>query len=166
MRHLIRAIIFASLCSTPALAQKVGQTIDVGGWKITSQANKDGSTGCAATYVYDDKSIISFSLDNDNVHMFIVSEPTAKMKEGSQTSLRYRIDNGRSFSGVGIAASSTLLAVPMADADMDRIYDEFMRGNTLFISLGNDDFEEPLEGSSNAITALSGCQERLPARKK
>ncbi len=166
MRHLIRAAVIASLCSTPALAQKVGQTIDVGGWKISSQVYKDGSTVCAATFVYDDKSMISFSLDNDNVHMFIVSEPTAKMKEGSQTSLRYRIDNGQSFSGVGVAASSTLLAVPMADADLDKIYAAFQEGNTLFISLGNDEFQEPLEGSSNAISALSDCQEKLPARKK
>ena len=166
MRHFIRAIILASLCSTPALAQKVGQTIDVGGWKITSQANKDGSTGCAASYVYDDKSMIAFSLDNDHVHMFIVSEPSAKMKEGSQTALRYRIDKGASFSGVGIAASSTLLAVPISDADMDKVYDAFMRGNTLYISLGDLDFEEPLEGSNNAIGALTECQEKLPARKK
>jgi hypothetical protein len=166
MRHFICAAVLASLVSTSALAQKVGQTIDVGGWKISSELNKDGSTGCAATFVYEDKSIIAFTLDNDHVHMFIVSEPTAKMKEGSQTSLRYRIDNGKSFSGVGIAASSTLLAVPMADADLDKIYDAFMRGNTLYISLGDLDFEEPLEGSSNAISALSDCQAKLPVRKK
>lgn len=166
MRHFIRAALFASLISTPALAQKVGQTIDVGGWKISSQVNKDGSTGCAATFVWDDKSMISFALDNDNVHMFIVSEPTAKMQEGAQASLRYHIDDGQTFSGVGIAASSTLLAVPMVEADIDKIYVAFQRGNLLYISLGNKDFEEPLEGSSNAIEALGVCQDKLPARKK
>ncbi len=164
MRHLVRAVVLASLFAAPAWAQKVGQTIDVGGWKISSQTNKDGSTGCAATFVYDDKSMISFALDNDHVHMFIVSEPSAKMKEGSQTSLKYRIDKGPSFSGTGIAASSTLLAVPIADGQMDKVYDAFMRGNTLYISLGDMDFEEPLEGSSDAISALSACQDKLPKR--
>lgn len=156
----------AALAGSPALAQKIGQTIDVGGWKVSSQVNKDGSTGCSATFVYEDKSTITFALDNDHVHMFIVSEPSAKMTAGSQTTLRYRIDNGKGLSGLGIAASSTMLAVPIPDADIDTVYAAFMRGNRLYISLGNDEFEEPLEGSNDAIGALSECQDKLPARKK
>lgn len=165
MRPLILAALVATL-ATPALAQKVGQTIDVGGWKIGSDVNKDGSTGCTATFVYDDKSVIAFSLDNDDVHMFIVSEPTAKMTAGSQTKLTYRIDKGKNFAGVGIAASATLLAVPMTEEDLGPVYDAFQRGNSLFIKLGDQEFEEPLDGSSDAITALAACQDGLPARKK
>lgn len=166
MRSFIYAALIAGFAASPAMAQKVGQTIDVGGWKVSSQVNKDGSTGCSASFVYDDKSTITFALDNDPVHMFIVSEPSAKMTSGSQTTLRYRIDNGKSFTGVGIAASSTMLAVPIAAGDTDAVYDAFMRGNNLYISLGNEEFEEPLEGSSNAISALSACQDTLPPRKK
>ena len=166
MRSFAIACLAAVIGSTPALAQKVGQTLDVGGWKLASDLNKDGSTGCSATFVYPDKSIIAFTLDNDDVHMFIVSEPSAKMTAGSQARLSYRIDNGRSFNGVGIAASATMLAVPIAEADLDPIYGAFQRGNSLFIRLGDQEFEEPLDGSSNAISALSTCQDGLPSRKK
>lgn len=166
MRQFVYATLLATFAGSPALAQKVGQVIDVGGWKIASDVNKDGSTGCTATFVYDDKSAISFALDNDETHMFVVLEPTAKMKVGAQTKLSYRIDDGKSFNGVGIAASGTLLAVPIAHDELDSIYTAFQKGNNLYIKLGDEEFEEPLEGSSNAINALGACQESLPARKK
>ena len=150
----------------PALAQKLGQTIDVGGWKISMASNTDGSTGCTATYLYDDKSIIAFSLDNDDTHMFLVSEPTAKMTKGDQVRMTYRIDSGFKTSGLGIAVSETMLAVPIPDSDVDKIYKAFQRGNSLFISLGKEEFEEPLAGSNDAIGGLSACQDKLPARGK
>ena len=158
-------MVFCAL-ALPAAAQKVGQSIDVGGWKIASDANPDGSVGCTATFVYDDKSVIAFALDNDDTHMFIVSEPTAKMAQGAQTQLTFRIDNGKAISGFGIAANPTTLAVPIPDDALDSVYAAFKAGNSLFIKLGSEEFEEPLDGSSNAITALAKCQDSLPPRKK
>ena len=157
-----------ALCALalPASAQKVGQTIDVGGWKISSSTNADGSTGCSATFVYDDKSVIAFALDNDDTHMFIVSEPTAKMTAGSQTQLTYRIDDGKTIGGMGIAADATTLAVPIPSDSVGEVYAAFKAGNSLFIKLGKEEFEEPLDGSSNAIAALAACQDNLPPRKK
>lgn len=159
------ALIIAGLLAlgSPAMAQKLGQTIDVGGWKVTMDKNKDGSTGCSAMFVYDDKSIIGFTVDNDDTHMFLVSEPAAKMKEGQQTPITYRVDRLGTFSGVGIAASPTMLVVPIT-ANYDKVYSAFMAGNTLFIKLGGEEFEEPLDGSSKAISALSACQDNLPKR--
>ena len=166
MHHLARAALLASVFAMPAMAQKVGQTIDVGGWKLESSVNKDGSTGCSATFVYDDKSAIAFALDNDGTHMFIVIEPTAKMAAGEQTQLTYRIDKGKNIVGMGIAATATTLAVPIPDGDVDSIYRAFQVGNSLFIKLGKEEFEEPLDGSSDAIDALGKCQTNLPSRKK
>lgn len=166
MRHLARAAVAVAALATPALAQKVGQTIDVGGWKLESSVNKDGSTGCSATFVYDDKSVIAFAVDNDDTHMFIVVEPTAKMVEGQQTQLTYRIDKGKNIVGMGIAANPVTLAVPIPSGDVDAIYRAFKVGNSLFIKLGKEEFEEPLDGSSDAIDALGKCQSNLPARKK
>ena len=159
MRYVGLALAFCAF-ALPASAQKVGQTIEVGGWKISSDTNADGSTGCTATFVYDDKSVIAFALDNDNTHMFIVSEPTAKMTAGSQTQLTYRIDDGKTIGGMGIAANATTLAVPIPPDSLDDIYAAFKAGNSLFIKLGKEEFEEPLDGSSNAITALAACQDR------
>lgn len=166
MRNLALLALAAAAFVSPALAQKVGQTIDVGGWKISMALNTDGSTGCTATYVYDDKSIIAFSVDNDETHMFIVSEPTAKMTKGQQVQLTYRIDSGFKTTGMGIAASETMLAVPIPESDIDKVYKAFQRGNSLFISLGKEEFEEPLAGSNDALGALGTCQEKLPARGK
>ena len=165
MRYIGLAL---ALCAfaLPATAQKVGQSLDVGGWKIASDLNADGSTGCTATFVYDDKSVIAFALDNDNTHMFIVSEPTAKMTAGQQTQLTYRIDDGKNITGLGIAANTTTLAVPIPPDALDGVYAAFKAGNSLFIKLGREEFEEPLDGSSNAITALAKCQDNLPPRKK
>ena len=166
MRSLVVLALAASAFVFPALAQKVGQTIDVGGWKISSSVNADGSTGCSATYVYDDKSVIAFALDNDDVHMFIVSEPTAKMTKGEQVTITYRIDSGFKTTGMGIAADATTLAVPIPENELAKIYKAFQRGNSLFISLGKEEFEEPLAGSNDAINALGACQDNLPARGK
>lgn len=160
----VSALVLGSL-ATPAAAQSPGKPIDVGGWTIAMINNKDGSTNCAATFTYDDKSLIGFSLDNADNHMFVVSEPTATMKEGSQVKMTYQIDKNKPFSGTGVAYSPTVLIVPM-EGDMDPIYKQFMNGNTLYISLGSKDFEEPLDGSANAISALSSCQDRLPKRAK
>ncbi len=166
MRPLMILALLATATASPAFAQKLGETIDVGSWKVAMSANKDGSTGCTASITYDDKSAIAFGVDNDDTHMFIVSEPTAKMAAGSQTNLSYKIDTGKPFTGVGVAASATLLAVPIQEADLDAVYAAFQKGDSLFISLGDQDFEEPLEGSSNAISALADCQAKLPPRKK
>ena len=165
MRRFGLAILLCSSC-LPAAAQKAGQSIDVGGWTIASDINPDGSTGCTATFVFEDKSVIAFALDNDDTHMFIVSEPTAKMTAGQQTQLTYRIDDGKAISGMGIAANPTTLAVPIPPDALDGIYAAFKAGNSLFIKLGKEEFEEPLDGSSNAITALAKCQDNLPPRKK
>jgi hypothetical protein len=150
---------------SPASAQKLGETIDVGGWKVSMSTNKDGSTGCTALYQYDDKSIIGFSADNDDTHMFLVSEPTAKMTEGKQFNMTYRIDKGKPIPGLGVAASTTMLVSPMI-GDVQAIYKAFMAGNSLFITMGNEEFEEPLDGSSDAINALGECFKNLPPRGK
>lgn len=166
MRHLTFAALALSTLVSPALAQKVGETVDVGGWKISSANNPDGSTGCTATFVYDDKSIIGFSVDNDDTHMFIVSEPTAKMTKGQQSQLTFRVDAGKSLSGLGVAVDATTLAVLIPPNDIAVTYKALQAGNSLFITMGKQEFEEPLDGSNNAINALGACQSGLPARAK
>lgn len=151
--------------ASPVFAQKLDETIDVGGWKVSMSANKDGSTGCTAMYQYDDKSIIGFTTDNDDTNMFLVAEPTAKMTEGKQFNMTYRIDNSKPFAGLGVAASTTMLVSPMI-GDVQAIYKAFMAGNSLFVTLGGEEFEEPLEGSKAAITALNDCAHTLPPRGK
>ena len=50
--------------------------------------------------------------------------------------------------------------------DVGGIYKAFQVGNSLYIKLGSEEFEEPLDGSSDAIDALMKCRDNLPARKK
>ena len=156
----------ASLVATPALAQKLGERIDVGGWKVFMTKNNDGSVMCGTTFTYDDKSIIGFTVDNDGDAFFLVSEPTAKMTAGEKYQISYRLDKGKSLSGLGIATSAEMMVVPIPSNEMESLFTRFQNGNSLFIKLGKEEFEEPLDGSSNAIGALGTCQSSLPPRGK
>ena len=166
MRLATLATLALTTLAFPAFAQKVGETINVGGWKVFSSKNTDGSTMCAATFTYDDKSVIGFTIDNDYDAFFLVSEPTAKMAANEKYQVTYRIDRGKSITGMGIATSAEMLVVPIANDDITPLFTAFMKGNSLFITMGKEQFEEPLEGSNDAIGALSDCQDKLPKRGK
>lgn len=166
MRRLALAAVLAAAFATPSFAQKVGETIDVGGWKLSSSTNKDGSTGCSATFVYDDKSLIGFSIDNDNFTAFLVSEPTAKMTAGQKYQVKFRIDSGKTVTGMGIATDATMVVVPVPDTDVNAVFKAFMAGNSLFITMGGTEFEEPLQGSNDALLAMANCARGMPPRGK
>lgn len=167
-RFALTAVLATTLATaalaTPASAQAIGQTIDVGGWKISATKNADGSSMCNATLVYDDKSIIGFAANNDKQVFFLVSEPTANLTKNEETQVKFHIDDAAPITGTGIATSSTMLVVPVPSERVSSVFKAMMGGDTLFISLGADEFEEPLKGSSNAIQALAKCEGNLPTR--
>ena len=148
------------------MRKRWGETLDVGGWKIFSSKNNDGSTMCAATFTYDDKSVIGFTTDNDKDTFFLVSEPTAKMTAGDKYQVKFRVDKGKTITGMGIASTAEMMVVPVASADVGPVFTSFMKGNSLFITMGKEEFEEPLEGSNDAIVALAKCENGLPPRNK
>ena len=157
---LVAGLMVASL---PALAQAPGQTIDVGGWKVSNSKNSDGSQTCVAINVFDDKSIVGFSADTNNATMFLFSEPGAKLKESTQYPVSYKVDKDAPVMGIGIATSAEMLVVPEANPDV--MFNKFMAGSSLFVTVGSKTYEEPLDGSSDAIKALASCVKAAMANK-
>lgn len=102
-------------------------------------------------------------MDNTGTHIFLVSEPTAKMNPGQQMQVTYRIDKTATFTGTGVAISDAMLAVGI-EGSQDAIYAAFKSGSSLYVKMGMEEFEEPLDGSMNALNALGECQGTLPPR--
>lgn len=154
----------AALATTrPALAQAPGQTIDVGGWKISNSKNAAGLQTCVSIYVFDDKSIVGFSADTEGTTTFLFSEPDAKLTQGKQYPVSYKVDKDAAVSGTGVATSGEMLVVPEPNPDV--MFNKFIGGNSLFVTVAGKTFEEPLDGSGDAIKALASCVKAAVANK-
>lgn len=162
MRHVLAAAaIFTILVSGPAMAQAVGETIDVQGWKVHLDKNDDGSQTCAAMWKYDDNSSVGFAADSNNNTFLIVSEPDAGLKKNQKYQVKYKADKLKQKTAMGIATSGTMLVIPISDPDAD--FAAFGTAETLYASFGGDDYEEPLESAHDAIRALGRCIANAPA---
>ncbi len=162
MRPFATAAILAAL-TAPAMAQSPGQTIDVGGWKVSNHKNAAGLQTCATVLVFEDKSMVGFSADTEGTTMFLFSEPDAKLTEGKQYPITYRVDRDAPVSGTGIATSAEMLIVPEPNPDV--MFKKFIAGSSLFVTVSGKTFEEPLDGSGAAITALGSCVKAAAANK-
>ena len=155
MRHLIAAALLTTVAAAAAHAQAPGQTISVGDWKVSNSKNKEGVQTCATFIEFEDKSIVGFSAGSDDATTFLVSEPEAALKENGQYPVSYQVDKNKAWQGTGIAVDAHMIVVPVPNPD--EVFQQFMAGNTLTVTAAGKSFDEPLDGSSNAITALAGC---------
>lgn len=151
---LAAAMILAG--AVPALAQSAGQTIDVGGWKVTRMHNPDGTfKQCNATMTYDDKSILAFAASAEKKVYVVIIEPEFKLTEGQTYKSSFRLDANPAVAADAIAASVKTLVIPIADDDA--FMSGAMTASTLTIEAGGQTIEEPLDGSKNAINQLAEC---------
>ena len=157
MRFPPAAALLAACLVLPAVAwaQAPGQTISVGDWKVSNSKNKEGVQTCATFVEFDDKSIVGFSAGTDGTTTFLVSEPDAALKENGQYPVSYQVDKNKAWLGTGIAVDAHMIVVPVPNPD--EVFQQFMAGNTLSVTAAGKSFDEPLDGSSNAITALASC---------
>ncbi len=171
MRHVAPALRLAIVlalaaplfAASQARAQAPGETIDVGGWKVHSDKNDDGSQTCVAMWQFDDKSMVGFGADTNNLTYLIVSEPEAGLTKNQKVQFKYRVDAGKQKVATGIATSNQMVVVPIADPDAD--FNAFQAGNTLHVEFGGDTYDEALGGSGDAIKALATCIVGANARK-
>lgn len=170
MRTPVPTMIAAALLATlavsaapPAHAQAPGQTIEVGGWKISNSKNAAGLQTCVSIYIFDDKSIVGFSADTEGTTTFLFSEPDAKLTEGKQYPVSYKVDKDAPTVGTGVATSAEMLVVPEPNPDV--MFSKFIAGNALFVTVAGKTFEEPLDGSGDAIKALASCVKAAVANK-
>ena len=154
--RLLPTAALLGLLAVPALAQSAGQTIDVGGWKVTRMHNPDGSfKQCNSTIKYDDDSILAFAFAASKQTYIVIIEPDFKLTEGQTYKSKYSLDGKVEVSADAIAADAKTLVIPVADSDA--FMPAAMAGNTLKIVAGGETVEEPLAGSKDAINQLGVC---------
>ncbi len=150
------------LLGAGARAQGVGQTIDVHGWKVHLSANADGSHTCAAMWQFEDKSAVGFAADTDQHTFLIVSEPDAGLTKDQQYEAKFHVDGGKSKTVTGIATSAVMLVMPVSDPDDD--FAALGAGKAVTVDFDGGSYEEPLQGSHDAIRALARCIAGAPAK--
>ena len=157
--HVRRSMMLAAALlslTAPALAQSAGQTVDVGGWKVTRMHNPDGGfKQCSATMTYDDKSILAFAVAASKKVYVVIIEPDLKLTEGQVYKAKYNLDKKAAVSADAVATDATTLVIPIENDDA--FMEGAMAGNTLTIKAGGEAVEEPLAGSKDAITQLAAC---------
>lgn len=144
----------------PSLAQGAGGTIDVGGWKIRETREEGKFQGCSATNTFDDQSVIGLAATKD-VTFMIVSEPKSRLTKDQMYQVKYKFDSGKQSVTQGKANGPDLIFVPMPDNDVKG----FMAANFVHFSYGGLDYDEPLDGSTDAIAQMGKCMDAGMAEK-
>lgn len=151
---LVAAVI--GMAGSPAMAQSAGETIDVGGWKVSRRNNPDGSfKQCNSVMTYDDNSVLGFVVNAAGKVFVVVVEPTLKLTEGQTYKAGVTIDKGATMAVDGVAAEPTMLVIPIANDDA--FMPAAIAGDALFVEFGGMVHENPLTGSGKAITQLGAC---------
>ncbi len=143
------------LAAGAAQAQAVGETIDVKRWKVHLAGNDDGSYTCAAMWRFDDDSAVGFAADSGQHTFPVVSEPEAGLTKDKEYPARFHVDHGKPKTVTGIATSSVMLVLPIANPDVD--FAAMGAGKAVTVEFRGATYEEPLQGSHEAIRALGRC---------
>ena len=142
----------------PANAQDVGQTIDVGGWKVRrTQANPTTQT-CVAVQQADDKTAVGFGVTSQGQAFLMLIDPGGKMKSGQDVALEYKVDAAKTTKVAATAANpSTLVATLGTINDVSPFYTAVENGNDIHLETAESTFDYSLKGSKAALAALGTC---------
>ncbi len=147
-------LVAASMLGTAGIAsaQAPNETIDVGGWKVTDAHEKGEFQGCTAINTFNDGSMIGLAATKD-VTLIIISEPKSGLTPDQKYQVKYHFDEAVPTTVQGQAKGSDSMFIPVPDADVAT----FMAAAKLTVSYGGIDYEEKLDGSKDAITAMATC---------
>jgi hypothetical protein len=129
----------------------------VGQWAVGSYST-DQSTNfshCAAGYVGTGGILLMFSISANYSWGMGLQNKNWRLKPGNQYSVRYWVDTNDAEYGMAIATSSDQVLIPLKDNVS--LFNNFQRGNTLFLSAQNSDFSFSLKDSSRMLTYLLEC---------
>lgn len=153
----LAAGVLLGISNLPAVAQSAGQTIDVGGWKVTRTHKPDGAfEQCSSNIKYDDSSVLAFVVNNEGKVFVVLVEPTLKLIEGQVYKSEFYVDRKTATAVDAVAANATTLVLPIVKND-DAFMSAASAGNALFIESGGLVHENPLTGSGKAIDQLAAC---------
>ncbi len=146
--------VLGCLVAGAASAQAPNETIDVGGWKVSDSHAGAEFKGCTAINKFDDGSLLGLAATKD-VTLILVSEPKSGLTADQHYQVKYSFDSGPSATVQGVAHDAEAMFFPVPDADVA----PFMTASKLNVSYGGTDYEEPLDGSKDAVTAMAKCMD-------
>lgn len=157
MRRIILAALLAA-AALPAMAQDVGQTIDVGGWKIRRVQGEGKIQTCVALQPADDKTGVGFGATNQDQGFLMLIDNDGKMKPGTQIVLEYKIDSGATAKVSATAVNpNTLIAALGTIQDVSPFFTAVESGNGIHLETPDSTFDYSLRGSKAALAALGAC---------
>lgn len=160
MRSLLLAatILFAAPAMAPAIAQEIGQTIDVGGWKIRRVPGEGKIQTCVAVQQGDDKTAVGFGGTNQGQAFLMLIDNTSKLKPNSEVALEYKVDNGKNAKVAATAVNPSTIVAPLGTLnDVAPFFTAVEAGNNIHLETPDSTFDYSLTGSKAALAALEKC---------
>ena len=161
MMKILRTLIAAALVAAPivpAHAINPGETVDVSGWKIHHARNADGTfKQCNASSGADDDptNSIGFSITAKKQGILLISHPGNMLRDKQVYQVKVRIDNEPEMTIEGAAIGS--LVVVAAIDKPDGFFDAVRKGDTMVTSVGGHELAWSLDGTDEALEALTRC---------
>ncbi len=152
-------LLAATICavSTPTMAQKLGEIIDVGGWKIERQTLGNGQV-CSALREGSDNTGVAFgAASNDTAFMMLVDSSGKRVVDRKYT-MTYQVDLKKKVTAesVGMDASTVYTLLGSLNG-VGPFFTSIEEGNSISLEVGGTSYEYSLEGSKNAFGALAAC---------
>lgn len=129
----------------------------IGQWAIGAYSSDQSAnlSLCGAGHIDGSGILLMFSISvKYNWSMFLTNK-NWRLKSGNQYSVRYWVDTNEPEYGMAVATSPDTVTIPLKD-DV-ALFNNFRRGNTLFLSAQNSDFSFSLKDSSRMLTYLLEC---------
>ena len=160
----MRRYILAALCTItlgwPAMAQNVGESIDVAGWTVRRVQGDNKTQSCVAATVADDKSGVGFGVSTTMQAFMLLIDGTGKLKPGTEQALEWKVDNGKTAKGTGRVVSPQTVVVSLGTVqDVAPFYTAIEEGDNIHLENADDAFDYSLTGSKAALAALTKCLE-------
>lgn len=138
-----------------------------GNWTGSAYTDETRFSHCALSASYKSGISVHFAIDRDYLWRIGFSHEEWQLKPGDVYDVRYRIDRRRAIDAKAEVINETFMMAELIAKDY--IFDQFRRGNTLNITIGDSDYAFSLKGTSRALSGLLRCVDqyidyRPPAR--
>ncbi len=168
-RGVSAALAIAALMPAVAIAQDEGVeeeaaaerppelTIEESGWSGGAFSRPDDPTligYCGISRDYDNGLTLVFSTNLDNQTRITLINPEWALTPDSQEEIQLGID-GRGGEGPAIAASDTVLVIPLGE--LPQMIEALRQGNVMTITTSEGEFAFPLTGTFAALPKLGEC---------
>ena len=151
----------ALLCplASPALAQGVGESIEVGDWLVRRVQDAGGGIQtCVAAHPGDDQSAVAFGVTSEGKTFVMLIDPKSKQKPGKDYVLEYKVDSGKNIKTTATATNATtLIQVIGTMKDAGPFFTAVEAGDNIHLETDASTYDYPLKGSQTALAALEKC---------